>query len=171
MLNWAQSWIRSSAFCALFFTGLMSFSSALRKSPRSTRSLSPASGSTSTFEAALMSRFSAVDWAPRTRPSISAPLKFLVSIANSYAPKSPAKKQNKNYNQKLQSLCKFAHYVPSNQHPKPSSYCHAYGSCGCAESAAYPVHWAIQSPFAPLQRHRLHRKTHQINLKAEIISL
>lgn len=64
-------------------TGLMSCSKAWRKSDRFTNSFSIASGSTSTLLAALINLFIAVDWAARTRPSNSAPEKFLVSVANS----------------------------------------------------------------------------------------
>ena len=62
----------------------MSFSRACRKSERWTQILLAASGSTETLLEALMSRLRAVDCAARTKPSISAPLKFFVSCASSW---------------------------------------------------------------------------------------
>ncbi|RNA29927.1 hypothetical protein BpHYR1_046701 [Brachionus plicatilis] len=63
--------------------GFMSFSSAYIKSSRFICSFSTASTSSSTLLDALMGRFMALDWAARTRPSISAPLKFLLKAASS----------------------------------------------------------------------------------------
>lgn len=61
----------------------MSFSKACKKSSLWISNFSIAWGSTSTLLVALISRFIAVDCAARTRPSISAPLKFFVKSANS----------------------------------------------------------------------------------------
>ena len=71
-----RSWADPSA-------GLISCSRACRKSARVILRLSIASVSTLTPPSGLTSLLRAQDWAARTRPSISAPEKFLVSPASS----------------------------------------------------------------------------------------
>lgn len=65
-------------------TGLISVSRACKKSARVMHNFSKAWGSTSTLLVALIRRFIAHDWAALTKPSSSAPLKFLVKAANSW---------------------------------------------------------------------------------------